>query len=585
MSTVWVWAPNTEKVELVTGESRIEMKRIDGDRFCGPDLPPGTDYQFSLNGGPPLPDPRSRWQPRGVHGPSRILDTQFEFTDSGFRAPPLASGVVYELHVGTFAGDGTFDGVIPRLPHLRSLGVTHVELMPIAEFPGTRGWGYDGVYPFAAHSGYGGPLALKRLVNACHAQGMGILLDVVFNHFGPDGNYLPRFGPYLVDTFHTPWGAAVNMDGPRSDHVRRFFIDCALQWMSEFRFDGLRLDAVHSIFDRSARHFLKQLAEETLELSNREQRPLILIAESDLNDPRMVHSSDAGGYGLDAQWSDDFHHALHVTLTGERNGIYGDFFGIRDLAKALERGFVVDGRYSAFRQRCHGAPFENLSLRRLVVAMQNHDQVGNRARGERITHLISPRRALLGAAVTLLGPSVPMLFQGEEWGARSPFQYFTEHHNPELARAVSEGRRREFAEFGWPAEAVPDPQAPETFEASRLNFRELELPEHAAILEQYRALVALRRSRPELSSACVHAYADERRGTLLIDRERSRVAVNFGSEAVRIPAGPLPNKPAPNKVGESDRGFEVIYGMGAPSIEGQELVLPPESMALLVLSA
>ncbi len=572
MEKIWVWAPNAERVELVTAERRIELKRAAHARFEGPALPAGSEYRFSLDGRAPLPDPRSRWQPHGVHGPSRVLERHFDFSDAEFRAPPLASGVIYELHVGTFAEDGTFDGVIPRLPYLRELGVTHVELMPISEFPGRRGWGYDGVYPFAAHSGYGGPLALKRLVNACHAHGLAVLLDVVYNHFGPDGNYLSHFGPYLTDTFHTPWGAAVNLDGPHSDFVRRFLIDSALQWLEEFHCDGLRLDAVHAFYDRSARHFLQQLAEETEDLAHRLRKPLCLIAESDLNDPRIVRPRESGGYGLDAQWSDDFHHALHVTLTGEQSGIHGDFSGLKDLGRAIECGFVYDGRYSRFRQRAHGAPLGDVSPRRLVVCLQNHDQVGNRALGERIGHLVSPRRALLGAAAVLLGPAIPMLFQGEEWNARAPFQYFTDHQNPELGNAVSAGRRREFAAFGWPAESVPDPQAPETFALSRLDFSEQERDEHRAVLETYRALIRLRRERPELAPAEVWVHTDERSSVLLLDRENSRVAINFGNERVRLP---FASRRDPFAV-------ELVHASSGVAIEDNELMLPAESFAVLV---
>jgi maltooligosyltrehalose trehalohydrolase len=565
VSEIWVWAPNASEVELVTPQGRQPLERGEGGVFLGPVLSPGTDYFFSLDGGPPLPDPRSRFQPHGVHGPSRVIEPAFEFTDGGFRAPPVSSGVLYELHVGTFAPNGTFDGVIERLPHLVDLGVTHVEFMPIAEFPGRHGWGYDSVGLFAAHSAYGGPVAFKRLVNACHAHGLGVILDVVYNHFGPDGNYLPKFGPYLTETFHTPWGAAVNLDGPSSSAVRRHFIDNALDWFEHFHVDALRLDAVHAFFDRSALHFLRQLADETAELSERLRKPLALIGESDLNDPRIIRPREALGYGLDAQWSDDFHHALHVTLTGERNGISSDFAGLSDLARALERGFVYDGGYSAFRGRAHGLPLGDTSLRRLVVAMQNHDQIGNRALGERISHLVSPRRAELGAVLTLLGPSVPMLFQGEEWAASSPFLYFTDHHEPELARAVREGRKHEFAAYGWPEDAVPDPQAPETFGKSKLNFSELEQPLHASVLATYKALIRLRQ-RPELTSTRVRVKADEKRGTLILEREHSRVCVNFGAEPVHLPL---------------HLGEEFVFSSGGAT-QDRELVLPSESAAVLV---
>jgi maltooligosyltrehalose trehalohydrolase len=574
MKSPWVWAPSVARVELITKTGRVELERGQaGIFFATEPLAPGTEYAFELAGTGPLPDPRSRWQPDGVHGFSKVLGREFEWTDSGFRACPLSAGVLYELHVGTFSIDGTFEGVIPRLPHLRALGITHVELMPIAEFPGRRGWGYDGVSLFAAHSGYGGPLALKRLVDACHAHGLAVLLDVVHNHFGPDGNYLPRFGPYLTDSFHTPWGAGINLDGPQSEPVRRFLIDSALQWLEEFHFDGLRLDAVHALFDRTARHYLRQLADEVALLSDRLARPLVLIAESDLNDPRLIRPRESGGYGLDAQWNDDFHHALHVALTGERHGIYHDFAGLADLARAFERGLVYDGQYSAFRQRYHGMPLENLSLRRLVVFLQNHDQIGNRARGERIGQLVSAARVKIGAALVLLGPFVPMLFQGEEWNASAPFQYFTDHVNPELARCVSEGRRREFAEYSWSEAEVPDPQSLATFEASRLDFDEIAEPEHAAMLEFYRTLIRLRRERPELAVPRVSVRFDERSGFFALDRQESVVAVNFGREPLRVPLSR----------DETLGPAELLCASEGAAIEDSTLVLPRESLLVATL--
>jgi maltooligosyltrehalose trehalohydrolase len=575
MKSPWVWAPNAARVELITENSRLDLAPGEAGIFSGPEpLSSGTEYAFELPGTGPLPDPRSRWQPQGVHGFSKVLDREFEWTDSGFRACPLSAGVLYELHVGTFSTDGGFEGVIPRLPHLRALGVTHLELMPIAEFPGRRGWGYDGVSLFAAHSGYGGPLALKRLIDACHAQGLAVLLDVVHNHFGPDGNYLPQFGPYLTDSFHTPWGAGINLDGPLSDPVRRFLIDSALQWLEEFHFDGLRLDAVHALFDRTARHYLRQLAEEVTLLSDRLARPLVLIAESDLNDPRLIRPRESGGYGLDAQWNDDFHHALHVALTGERHGIYQDFSGLADLARAFERGLVYDGQYSRFRQRHHGMPLENLSPRRLVVFLQNHDQIGNRARGERIGQLVPAGRAKIGAALVLLGPFVPMLFQGEEWNAGAPFQYFTDHVDPELARRVSEGRRREFAEYGWSETDVPDPQALASFEASRLDFDEIAEPQHASMLEFYRTLIRLRRERPELASPRVSVRFDERNGFFALDREQSVVAVNFGRDSLRVPLSR----------DESLRPAALLCATEGAGIEDSTLVLPRESLLVVTLS-
>jgi len=566
-----VWAPDVGQAELVSDGNRYPLDRTSSGQWQprGVLLPNGANYGFSLDGGAPLPDPRSREQPEGVHGPSRLVEADFPWTDQRFRARPLACAVIYELHVGTFAQDGTFDGVIARLPHLAALGVTHVEIMPLAEFPGAQGWGYDGVYLYAPHRAYGGVAGLKRLVDACHARDIAVLLDVVYNHLGPDGNVLPRFGPYLTDRHHTPWGAALNLDGEGSREVRRFLLDNALHWLEEYHIDGLRLDAVHELHDCSARHFLAQLADEVAALSERLGKPLDLIAESDLNDPRLIRAPEVGGFGLDAQWSDDFHHVLHVVLTGERQGYYADFGGLADLARVLESGFLYTGQYSEFRKRCHGQPLDKGSLRRLVGYLQNHDQVGNRARGERIGQLASARRAKLGAAIVLLGPFIPLIFQGEEWNASTPFLYFTDHQDEALARATRDGRRREFSVFGWRPDEVPDPQAPETFHASRLDFAEIERPEHAAMLGFYRELIRLRRERPELATACVEAQHDESRGFFSMDRAESRVALNFGNETLRAPQ--------PHAA-----SFEVVHATEGAGLDGETLVLPPESVAVVV---
>lgn len=570
-----VWAPFAERVELVSNGQRFAMERASSSYWCLPErlrLSPGTEYMFSIDGGKPLPDPRSQHQPRGVHGPSRLTSSHFEWAHPDFRAQPFSSAIVYELHVGTFASDGTFDGVLSRLGHLEALGITHVELMPVAEFPGKRGWGYDGVDLFAPHSAYGGPDGLKRLVDACHGRNIAVVLDVVYNHLGPDGNYLAQFGPYLTDAHRTPWGAAVNLDSTHADGVRRFFIDNALSWFRDYQIDALRLDAVHALFDRSARHFLRELADEVSELSSALGKPLTLIAESDLNDPRLVRASEAGGYGLDAVWNDDFHHALHALLTGERHEYYADYGALDQLARSLERGFVYEGQYSAFRKRNHGDSLGELSLRRLVGFLQNHDQVGNRARGERIGHLVSERRLRLGVALTLLGPFVPLLFQGEEWNARSPFLYFTDHQDPDLARAVREGRRREFAHSGSDPESVPDPQAEATFIASRLDFSELERAEHQSIFEFYRALIRLRRQRPELSSARVTVQFEEGESWLALCREGSVVAVNFGASMVHVPVTNF-----------DPRGAELLHSTEGASLKEGAICLPPEALAVIVL--
>ena len=524
---------------------------------------------FSVDGGPPLPDPRSPWQPDGVDGPSRIVDpASFAWTDEPWQPPELAGGLVYEAHVGTFSAAGTFEGMIEHLDHLVRLGVTHLELMPVAQFAGQRGWGYDGVDLYAPHSTYGGPGGLAHLVDECHARGLAVLLDVVYNHLGPAGNYLARFGPYFTDRYVTPWGDAVNLDGSGSDEVRRFFIDNALMWLRDYHVDGLRLDAVHAIFDTSAVHFLEQLAAEVHALQGALGRDLVVIAESDLNDPRLIRNVAVGGYGLDAQWSDDFHHALHSVLTGERSGYYEDFGTLGDLATCLTDGYRYAGDYSSFRRRHHGRPAPGLDGRRLLGYLQNHDQVGNRALGERSSMLVSTERLLIGAALVLTAPYVPMLFQGEEWGARTPFQYFTDHDR-DLGRAVSEGRRDEYAAFGWDPARVPDPQARETFERSRLDWSELSRPEHARVLDWQRRLTSLRRTYPELANGRLEAVAvrfDEGAQWLTMQRGRILVAVNLGAETRRIA---LEEEMHPLLASRDGLGVDGV------------LVLPPESVGVL----
>jgi maltooligosyltrehalose trehalohydrolase len=535
-----VWAPAAGSVEVETS-ARWPLRSQERGWWAGvvPGAGPGTDYRFVLDGEAPIPDPRSAWQPHGIHGPSRVVDHQaFPWTDAGWQAPPLAAGVVYELHVGTFSPKGTFDGAIEYLGHLVDLGITHVEVMPVATFPGSRGWGYDGVALYAPHADYGGPDGFKRFVDACHRHRLAVILDVVYNHLGPAGYYLGRFGPYFTDRHRTPWGDAVNLDGRESDEVRRFFCDNAAMWLRDYHVDGLRLDAVHAFIDRSAVHFVEQLAAEVRRLETELGRHLVLVAESDLNDPRLVQAVEAGGYGLDAQWSDDFHHALHSAFTGERSGYYGDFAGLEDVARALERVFLYAGRYSAFRGRTHGRAALGLPGHRFMGYLQNHDQIGNRAGGERSSHLMSPGRLKVAAALVLLAPFVPLLFQGEEWGASTPFQYFTNHDDPGLAAAVTHGRREEFAAFGWDAASVPDPQAPETFDRSRLDWTERARGPHADVLAWHRALIRLRHARPALRDGRltqVRVRVDCGAGWLFLDRGSVIVACNVGNERHRVP--------------------------------------------------
>lgn len=575
MATFRVWAPNAKSVQLQLEERRVEMAVQEGGwwQVSDPDSLPGDDYSFVLDGGDPLPDPRSAWQPYGVHGASRLVDhREYAWNDAGWQPPPLASAIIYELHAGTFTPQGTFEAAIDKLDHLVELGVTHVELMPVNEFSGERGWGYDGVDLFAPHHAYGGPDGLKRLVDACHARGLAVLLDVVYNHLGPAGNYLARFGPYFTDRYHTPWGQAVNFDDAGSDEVRRFFIDNALMWLRDYHFDGLRLDAVHAIFDASAVHILEELAAEVDRLEAALGRHLVLIAESDLNNPRVVQPREVGGYGMDAQWSDDFHHALHTVLTGERMGYYADFGTLADLARALERVYVYDGRRSAHRRRCHGRPVGGLSGHRFLGYLQNHDQVGNRATGQRMSQLVNPGRLKTGAALVLTSPFVPMLFQGEEWGAGTPFQYFTDHDDPELGRAVTEGRRKEFASFGWRPEDVPDPQSPEAFERSKLDWDELERQPHAELLEWHRKLIRLRWSIPALTDGrldAVRTRFDETARWFLMRRGPVAVVCNLAERGQRVPVG-------------DPGGWKVLLA-SEPGVQlyPDGVELPPDSVAVL----
>jgi maltooligosyltrehalose trehalohydrolase len=545
MTIFRVWAPKamTVAVEINKAERhQMTARQRPHGGWWETDVPsagPGTDYAYVLDGSEPRPDPRSPFQPDGVFGPSRVVDhSAFAWHDQRWQAPPLRSAVIYELHVGTFTPEGTYDAAIERLDHLVELGVTHMEPMPVNEFPGARGWGYDGVDLYAPHSAYGGPEGLKRLVDAAHARGLAVLLDVVYNHLGPSGNFLGQFGPYFTDHYSTPWGPAVNLDGPGSDEVRRFICDNALMWLRDYHIDGLRLDAVHAIVDTSALHLLEQLATEVEDLSAQLGRHLVLIAESDLNDPRLIRSREAGGYGLDAQWSDDFHHALHTVLTGERRGYYEDFGMLADLAQALEHAYVYGGRYSEHRVRVHGRPVAGLSGARFLGYLQNHDQIGNRAKGERSSHLISTGRLKVAAALIAASPFVPMLFQGEEWGASSPFQYFTDHHDPALAKAVTEGRRREFAAFGWKPEEIPDPQSVETFTRSKLDWSEMSREPHASLYDWHRRLLALRRSRAVLADGrldAVRVRYDEEALWLVMERGPIRVACNLADHPQRVP--------------------------------------------------
>ncbi len=541
MKTFRVWAPLPKKVELQLNGKVFPMSRNESGWWSAeiPAAKAGDNYGFILDGTGPFPDPRSPLQPEGVHKLSRLVDQNaFQWTDENFQARPLSSAIIYELHIGTFTPQGTFLSAIEKLDHLVGLGVTHVEFMPVVEFSGDHGWGYDGVDLFAPHQAYGTPEDLKKLVNACHASGLAVILDVVYNHLGPSGNYLAKYGPYFTKKFASPWGEGINFDGPDSGEVRRFFCDNALMWLRDFHFDGLRLDAVHGIVDTSAVHILEQLKIEVEKLSSQLGRDLALIPESDLNDPRLLWSREHGGYQLDAQWSDDFHHTLHTVLTGEQTGYYSDFGAIADIAKALSGAFVYDGNFSEHRRRVHGRPVEGLNGHRFLGYLQNHDQIGNRALGERSAQLMSLGKLKIGAALVLTSPFLPMLFQGEEWGASTPFFYFTDYQEPELANAVREGRCKEFAAFGWKAEDTADPQAYETFEQSKLKWDEISKSPHAEIFDWHKQLIQLRNSEPDLADGDLQKVStnfDEKNRWLVVGRGNVSIVCNFAEGPQQIP--------------------------------------------------
>ena len=587
--TFSVWAPDRTRVVVRVDGHDHPMTRDERGWWHADAADTGEEYAFLLDDDPtPLPDPRSAWQPHGVHGPSRRYrhDT-FTWTDQRWTGRALAGSVLYELHIGTFTDTGTFDAAIDRLDHLVELGVDFVEVMPVNSFDGTAGWGYDGVLWGAVHEPYGGPDGFKRLVDACHARGLGVLLDVVYNHLGPSGAYLDRFGPYFAG--HNDWGPGLNLDGPQSDEVRRYVIDNALSWLRDFHVDGLRLDAVHALVDRRAVHLLEELADEVARLAAGLRRPLHLIAESDLNDPRLVTPVAGGGYGLSAQWSDDLHHALHVRLTGEAQGYYADFAAAGALARTLRQVFFHAGTWSSFRQRTHGRPVDTARLggHQFLGYLQNHDQIGNRATGDRLSASVSPALQVCGAAIVLCSPYTPMIFMGEEWAASTPWQFFASFPDPELAEAVRTGRRREFAAHGWGEAEVPDPMDPATVRASTLRWSELAQPPHRDVLARYRELIALRRAHPELADPrldrfAVRADPDDR--WLVLHRGGLRVVVNLSGEPARVPLdepvdevllAPWGAKALGVPRSGSPESSEPLVGSGL------ELALPGESFAVV----
>jgi maltooligosyltrehalose trehalohydrolase len=571
-----LWAPRPQRVRLSVGDEIVDMTKGDDDWWtpAGP-VPSGeVDYGYLVDEDDrPLPDPRSRRQPHGVHERSRTFDaSEFAWTDDAWTGRQLAGSVIYELHLGTFTPEGTLDAAAARLDHLVDLGVDLVELLPVNAFNGTHNWGYDGVLWSAVDEVYGGPAAYQRFVDAAHAVGLGVIQDVVHNHLGPSGNYLPVFGPYVKTEGANTWGSLINLDAEGSAEVRRFILDSVRMWFLDHHVDGLRLDAVHALSDESEVHLLEEMAVEVAALSAHLRRPLTLIAESDLNDARMVTPREAGGLGLDAQWSDDFHHAVHVALTGETSGYYADFEPLGALAKVCERGFFHDGTFSSFRGRDHGAPIDTATMPtwRLVVANQNHDQIGNRAVGDRLTAHLDEDQLVCAAMLTLAGPFTPMLFQGEEWAASTPFQFFTSHPEPELGEATAAGRIKEFEAMGWDPDVVPDPQEPETFERSKLDWSERESGAHARVLAAYQRLVELRRSVPSLtdpSFGVISCTADEETRIFTMRRGEVLLAVNFGGEPVELPV---------------DDGLTLLFRTPSlPDLSGGRLSLPPHAGALL----
>jgi maltooligosyltrehalose trehalohydrolase len=532
-----VWAPFLKELAVATktessGASIFPMRR-DRKGYWKASLEgiqPGVLYFYRLGDGIDRPDPASHLQPLGVHGPSQIVDhTAYAWGDQGWRGISLSEMIIYELHIGTFTPEGTFKAVIPRLSELRGVGVNVIEIMPVAQFPGERNWGYDGVYPFAVQYSYGGPGGLKELVDACHQEGIGVILDVVYNHLGPEGNYLRDFGPYFTDRYKTPWGEAVNFDGPHSNEVRRYFIENAIHWYLNYHVDALRLDAIHAVFDFSANPFLSELSERVEKVSKEKGQRYALMAESDLNNSRMVESREMGGHGVDAQWCDDFHHSLHTILTGERQGYYVDFGKMGYLAKSLKNGFVYSGQYSAFRKRNHGNSSKDIPARKFVVCCQNHDQVGNRMLGERLTSLVSFESLKLAAGVVLCSPYIPLLFMGEEYGESTPFLYFVHHSDPALIESVRRGRNEEFKLFQLSGEP-PDPQSKETFDRSKLEWKKRDSGNHRILLGYYKELIMLRREIPALSNLNkdqLDARSLESQRVLLVERWKDKSRAFF----------------------------------------------------------
>ena len=587
-----VWAPLWEKVavEIVAPQKRLIPMQPYGRGYwqtTASEIVPGTLYLYRLGENTTRPDPASYFQPQGVHGPSQVVDrTTFKWQDKNWAGIELEKLIIYQLHAGTFTSEGNFSAIIPRLHQLQELGINALQLMPIAQFPGERNWGYDGVYPFAVQNSYGGVDGLKQLVDTCHQRGIAVILDAVYNHFGPEGNYTSNFAPYCTSKYQTPWGSAINFDDAHSDGVRNFFIENALYWFREYHIDALRLDAVHAIYDLGAKHFLAELTEKVTEFSQQQGRKFYLIAESDLNDVRVIKPLKLGGYGIDAQWSDDFHHSLHTLLTGEQQGYYQDFGRCEHLEKALRESFVYSWQYSPYRQRYHGNFVGDRPSSQFVVCSQNHDQIGNRLGGERLSQLVSFAGLKLAAGAVLLSPYIPLLFMGEEYGEEAPFLYFISHSDPDLIAAVRQGRKAEFQAFQGQGEPA-DAQSPETFRQCQLNWQQRIEGKHQVLLEFYQQLIQLRQQIPalrELERKNIEISIVEIDKLILWRRwsENSQVfcLMNF-SEGIVTYNDVLPEGNWEKQLDSSDSRW---LGSGSlmPTLlkNGQQLTIKPQSLAL-----
>jgi maltooligosyltrehalose trehalohydrolase len=530
-----VWSPfaNDIKVRITYPEEKLlQLEKENDDYWVGEfqEIIPGTRYKYRINKGFERPDPASNYQPFDVHSESEVIDhSSFKWNDNAFKEIPLEQYIIYELHIGTFTPEGTFQSAIEKIGHLKDVGINVVEIMPVAQFPGERNWGYDGVHPFAPQNTYGGPEGLKKLIDALHYNGFSVILDVVYNHLGPEGNYLSQYAPYFTNRYQTPWGNAVNFDGKYSDNVRNYFIENALYWFEYYHFDGLRLDAIDRIYDQGAKHFLQELAESVSEYNLKKGKKKILIAESDLNDDKIIRPLDQKGFGIDAQWSDDFHHSLHALITGEKDGYYQDFGTVESLIKSIKNSYVYDGKFSKYRKRRHGNSAAERNLNQFVVCIQNHDQIGNRGLGERINSLISFELYKLSSALVILSPYIPLIFMGQEFFDTSPFLYFVSHSDPDLIKAVQKGRRKEFGDFKW-SDEIPDPFAEETFNKSKLQWDYSPEPKGAVVYALYKKLIQIRKKHPvykQTSRSSVDVKKAEEYKVILLHRQSSEKNLYF----------------------------------------------------------